>query len=117
MDSSSHQNQNNQSSSGLLRFPSAPSSLLANFTDTSRFMNSSAGGNNENEDKSGSEAAVKPNFSGLPPQYPRQSSAMDRPYDLLGMDQRCQGKPVTSSLMSQSNSPVTPQFWAWKFRV
>ncbi|KAK9005830.1 hypothetical protein V6N11_043250 [Hibiscus sabdariffa] len=125
MDSSTHQsyqNQNNQSSSGLLRFRSAPSSLLANFTDTvdcgvhkggfdiSRFMNSSGGGRSENEDKSGSEAAVNfagsaPTFSGLPPQYPRQSSAVDRPYDLLGMDQRSQGKPVTSSLTRQSSSP------------
>ncbi|KAK8609227.1 hypothetical protein V6N13_025533 [Hibiscus sabdariffa] len=123
MDSSTHQsyqNQNNQSNSGLLRFRSAPSSLLANFADTvdcgvskggfdiSKFMNSSGGGGNgEIEDKSGSEAAVSyasstQNFSGLPPQYPRQSS-----YELLGMEKQrqAQGKPLSCSLMRQSSSP------------
>ncbi|KAE8734403.1 bHLH130 protein [Hibiscus syriacus] len=125
MDSSTHQsyqNQNNQSNPGLLRFRSAPSSLLANFTDTddcgvnkggfdiSRFSNSSGGGNSVFEDKSGSEAAVSyasstPNFSGLPPQYPRQSTAMDSSYDLMGMDQHSRGKRVSSSLVRQSSSP------------
>ncbi|GMJ02324.1 FLOWERING BHLH 4, ABA-responsive kinase substrate 3 [Hibiscus trionum] len=125
MDSSTHQsyqNQTNQSNSGLLRFRSAPSSLFANFTDTvdcgvnkggfgmSKFMNPSGGGNGEIEDKSGSEAAVNyassaPSFSGLPPQYPRQSSAVDSAYDLLGMEKQSQGKPVTCSLMRQSSSP------------
>lgn len=107
MDSSSHQSyqnqQNNQPSSGLLRFRSAPSSLFENFTDTSldcgvvnkvdfdsdrlipMFMNSSGGGggsgggDSEIEDKSGTEAAVnyvnsQQSFSGLPPHYPKQSS-------------------------------------------
>ncbi|KAE8683593.1 bHLH130 protein [Hibiscus syriacus] len=126
MDSSNHQsyqNQNNQSNPELLRFRSAPSSLLSNFTDTvdcgvnkggfdiSRFMNSSGGGGNgEIEDKSGSESAVSyasstPSFSGLLPQYPRHSSAMDSSYDLLGMDQQSRGKPDTSSLVRQSSSP------------
>ncbi|XVE75675.1 hypothetical protein DITRI_Ditri12bG0111800 [Diplodiscus trichospermus] len=133
MDSSnqqSYQNQNNQPSSGLLRFRSAPSSLLANFTDNldcgvnkggfdserliSIFMNSS-GGDREIEGKSGTEAAVnyansQQGYSGLPPHYPRQSSAtsssaMDNSYDLLQMDHHNQGKPVTSSLMRQSSSP------------
>ena len=128
MDSSTHQsyqNQNNQPNSGLLRFRLAPSSLLANFTDSldcgvnkggfdsdrlvSIFMNSSDG-DSEIEDKSGTEAAVnyansQQGYSGLPPHYPRQSSAMDSSYELLGMDDRSQGKPVTSSLMRQSSSP------------
>ncbi|XVE96044.1 hypothetical protein REPUB_Repub02eG0187300 [Reevesia pubescens] len=133
MDSSTHQsyqNQNNQPNSGLLRFRSAPSSLLANFTDSldyginkggfdsdrliSRFMNSS-GGNIEIEDKSVTEAAVnfassqQQSYSGLPPHYPRQSSAttssaVDSSYELLGMDHHSQGKPNTSSLMRQSSS-------------
>ncbi|XVE61220.1 hypothetical protein DITRI_Ditri06bG0021800 [Diplodiscus trichospermus] len=133
MDSSIHQsyqNQNNQPNSGLLRFHSAPGSFLSNFTDAlnfgvnkrgfdsdrsmSRFMNSS-GGDSEIQDKSGTEAAVNYGnsqqvYSGLPPHYPRQSSAasssaMDRSYELLGMDCRSQGKPVASSLMRQSSSP------------
>ncbi|KAK6232255.1 hypothetical protein SCA6_002328 [Theobroma cacao] len=133
MDSSTHQsyqNQNNQPNSGLLRFRSAPSSLLANFTNNldcgvnkgsfesdrliSRFMNSS-GGNSEIEDKSGTEVGVnyansQQSYSGLPPHYPRQSSAasssaMDSSYELLGMDHHSQGKPITSSLMRQSSSP------------
>ncbi|EOY09423.1 Basic helix-loop-helix DNA-binding superfamily protein, putative isoform 1 [Theobroma cacao] len=133
MDSSTHQsyqNQNNQPNSGLLRFRSAPSSLLANFTNNldcgvnkgsfesdrliSRFMNSSSG-NSEIEDKSGTEVGVnyansQQSYSGLPPHYPRQSSAasssaMDSSYELLGMDHHSQGKPITSSLMRQSSSP------------
>lgn len=149
MDSSTHQsyqNQNNQPNSGLLRFRSAPSSLLSNFTNgldcggvnnkgggfdsdrlISRFMNSSGGGGDSvTEDKSGTAASAAAavnygnnnsqsqlGYSGLPPHYPRQSSAtssssaMDNSsYELLGrMDHRSQGKPVTSSLMRQSSSP------------
>ncbi|XWS43203.1 hypothetical protein CRYUN_Cryun16bG0082500 [Craigia yunnanensis] len=77
-------------------------------------MNSS-GGDSEIEVKSGTESAVnygnsRQGYSGLPPHYPRQScatssSAMDSSYELLGMDHRSQGKPVTSSLMRQSSSP------------
>ncbi|KHG02416.1 Transcription factor protein [Gossypium arboreum] len=120
MDSSTHQsyqNQNNQSNSGLLRFRSAPSSLLATIDCgvnkggfESRFINPSSGGDNETKDKSGSEAAVNyansaPTYSGLPPQYPRQSCPMDNSYELLGLNHHGQGKPVTSSLMRQSSSP------------
>ncbi|XWS56225.1 hypothetical protein CRYUN_Cryun09bG0067900 [Craigia yunnanensis] len=109
---------------------STPSSLLANFTDSlnfginkggfdsdrliSRFMNSSHG-DNEIEDKSGTEAAVnyvnsRQSYSGLPPHYPRQSSAtsssaMNSSYELLGMDHHSQGKPVSSSLTRQSSLP------------
>ncbi|XVF56051.1 hypothetical protein PTKIN_Ptkin06aG0086300 [Pterospermum kingtungense] len=135
MDSSTHQsypNQNNQPNLGLLHFRSAPSSLISKFTNgldcvdnklggfdsdrlISRFMNSS-GGNSEIEDKSGTEMGVnygnnsQQGYSGLPPHYPRQSSAtsssaMDSSYEFLGMDYRSQGKPVPSSLMRQSSSP------------
>ncbi|KAG4183701.1 hypothetical protein ERO13_A09G125500v2 [Gossypium hirsutum] len=122
MDSStppSCQNQNSQPNSELLRFLSAPNSLLATFSEsldtglskggphsdrlTYRFMNPS-------QDKSGTEATIdhansRRTFPGLPPHYPRQtSSAMDTSYLLLGMDPRC-GKPVTSSLLRQSSSP------------
>ncbi|MBA0767720.1 hypothetical protein Gotri_016580 [Gossypium trilobum] len=113
------QNQNSQPNLELLRFLSAPSSLLATFSESLdtglskggphsdrliyRFMNPS-------QDKSGTEATVdhansRQTFPGLPPHYPRQtSSAMDTSYLLLGMDPRC-GKPVTSSLLTQSSSP------------
>ncbi|XP_022742034.1 transcription factor bHLH130-like [Durio zibethinus] len=134
MDSSTHQSyhnqNNNQPNSGLLRFRSAPSSRIANFVDNldygvnkggfdsdrliSRFMNSSRG-DSEIEDKSGIEAAVnyansQQSYSGLPPHYPRQSSAtsssaMDNSYELLGMNHHSPGKPITSSLMRQSSSP------------
>ncbi|XP_022746921.1 transcription factor bHLH130-like [Durio zibethinus] len=131
-----YQNQNNQPNSGLLRFRSAPSSLLTNFTNftngldcmvnkggfdsgslISKFMNSSGGGDSKIEDKSESRTEGAVNYgnsrqgcSGLPPHYPRQSSAssssaMDSSYELLGMDHRSPGKPVTSSLMRQSSSP------------
>ncbi|EOX93711.1 Uncharacterized protein TCM_002633 [Theobroma cacao] len=45
--------------------------------------------------------------SRLPPHYPRQSSAtsssaMDSSYELLGMDHHSQGKPITSSLLSEA---------------
>ncbi|XVF75849.1 hypothetical protein PTKIN_Ptkin13bG0220000 [Pterospermum kingtungense] len=134
MDSSTHQSyqtQNDQPSSGLLRFRSAPSSLLANFTDTldcgvnkggfdsAIFMNANGGGgggDSEIEDKSGSAAAAaavnfmnsQQSYSGLPPHYPRQSSAstssaMDSSYEFLRMDHH--HKPVTSSLMRQNSSP------------
>lgn len=130
MDSSTHQGfeqQNQQPSSGLLRFRSAPSSLFSNFTGTldsgvnlnkasfeseiglSRFANS-CGGNGEIQDKSriaAADAAVpysQQSFPGLPPHYPRQSSvssssAMDGSYDFL------EGKSMSSNLLRQTSSP------------
>lgn len=118
MDSStppSCQNQNSQPNSELLRFLSAPSSFLANFSQSLDTGLSKGGPHSERflnprQDKSGTEATVdhansRQTFPGLPPHYPRQtSSAMDTSYLLLGMDPSC-GKPVTSSLLRQSNSP------------
>ncbi|GAV63922.1 HLH domain-containing protein/Ras domain-containing protein [Cephalotus follicularis] len=104
--------QNQQPNSGLLRFRSAPSSLLANFTDTiecdvnkgsfetekliSRFMNS---GDANCDLSSGSFAKLEVKSPvtamdtaavtyGLPPHYPRQGSAtssstVDSSYGLL----------------------------------
>ncbi|KAK1575062.1 hypothetical protein Q3G72_002273 [Acer saccharum] len=138
MDSSSAHNYNHQPGSGLLsRFHSAPSSLLANFTDSidsgvnkssydserliSRFMNSSGGGDSRNnnnnnssfqefEDKSSpvSYGNSQQSCSGLPPHYPRQSSAMESSFEFL-MDHHSNNTPlktVQSNLVRQSSSPA-----------
>ncbi|GKV34626.1 hypothetical protein SLEP1_g42987 [Rubroshorea leprosula] len=138
MDSTTHQNfelQNQQPSSGLLRFRSAPSSFLSNFSGSldsgvnkvsldserliSRFANSSGGGG-DIHDKSRVTAAEavavtyansQQSYSGLPPHYPRHgsvtsfSSAMDGRYEFLAAGQQTQGKSVSSSLMRQTSSP------------
>ncbi|XP_031280209.1 transcription factor bHLH130-like [Pistacia vera] len=123
MDSSIH-NFQNQSDSALLRFHSAPSSLLVNFTDTidksnfeserliSRFINSGGDtGNNSNfqefEDKSSVHCGnnSQQNCPGLPPHYPRQSSAMDTSFEFL-MDHNTPVKTVNSNLVRQSSSPA-----------
>lgn len=124
MDSSSNQHydhQNNQPSSGLLRFRSAPSSLLSNFADN-RVDHGSILHCQEFEDKSTArvkeEAASYVNlsrsYSGLPPHYPRQSSAtsssaMDSSYGLIGsmaMSHHEHVKRVDSSLAGQNSSPA-----------
>jgi hypothetical protein len=123
MDSSSNNNyhQQNQPSSGLLRFRSAPSSLLASFND-SGVDNDSVLNYQEFEDKSAArvreEAVNYSNFprsySGLPPHYPRQgsatnSSAMDSSYGLIGsisMGHHEQLKRVDPSLARQNSSPA-----------
>ncbi|KAG6743819.1 hypothetical protein POTOM_052522 [Populus tomentosa] len=123
MDSSSNNNyhQQNQPSSGLLRFRSAPSSLLASFND-SGVDNDSVLNYQEFEDKSAArvreEAVNYSNFprsySGLPPHYPRRSSAtnssaMDSSYGLIGsisMGHHEQLKRVDSSLARQNSSPA-----------
>ncbi|GLT96133.1 hypothetical protein SLE2022_137780 [Rubroshorea leprosula] len=138
MDSTTHQNfelQNQQPSSGLLRFRSAPSSFLSNFSGSldsgvnkvsldserliSRFANSSGGGG-DIHDKSRVTAAEavavtyansQQSYSGLPPHYPRHgsvtsfSSAMDGRYEFLAAGHQTQGKSVSSSLMRQTSSP------------
>lgn len=133
------QHQNQQPNSGLLRFRSAPSSLLSNFTEggviasgankgnftegseserlISRFLN--YGGSADTA--SLTEAAVnrvssQQGFSGgLPPHYPRYStaatttSAMDDSYGLVGsmpMDHHVQAKAVNSNIVRQSSSPA-----------
>ncbi|KAJ9184728.1 hypothetical protein P3X46_004427 [Hevea brasiliensis] len=124
MDSSSnhsYHNQNSQSCSGLLRFRSAPSSLLANFNDN--------GGSNDSvmsfqvfEDRSAVRVREPPlnyanspqNYTGLPPHYPRQSSAttssaMDSCYGLIGsmaMGNHEQAKRFDSNLARQNSSPA-----------
>ncbi|KDP37364.1 hypothetical protein JCGZ_06818 [Jatropha curcas] len=124
MDSSndnSFHHQNNQTCSGLLRFRSAPSSLLANFNDDG-VGNDPVLSFQEFEDKSAirvREAALNytnspQSYSGLPPHYPRQSSAtsssaMDSSYGLIGsmaMGHHEQAKRVDSSLARQNSSPA-----------
>lgn len=125
MDSSSnhnYQHQNNQPSSGLLRFRSAPSSLLANFADNG-VDNDGVLNFQEFEDKPAvaraREAAVNYTnlpqiYSGLPPHYPRQSSttsssAMDSSYGLIGsmaMDRQEQAKRIDSNLARQISFPA-----------
>ncbi|KAF3583133.1 hypothetical protein DY000_02035843 [Brassica cretica] len=110
------------SGSGLLRFRSAPSSVLAAFVaddddksglDSDRLLSS------EFEAKSSvtsvSYAATLPppqqlpepsTFLGLPPHYPRQSKGM---MNTIGLDQFLNDhhtKPVESNLLRQSSSPA-----------
>ncbi|CAH8385385.1 unnamed protein product [Eruca vesicaria subsp. sativa] len=128
MDSNTHNhlydpNHIPSSGSGLLRFRSAPSSVLAAFVDDnksglesnrllSRFASSN--GPNEFEDKSSvSYAATLPppqpepsSFLGLPPHYPRQSKGM---MNTIGLDEFLNNhhtKPVESNLLRQSSSPA-----------
>ncbi|KAF2289442.1 hypothetical protein GH714_036211 [Hevea brasiliensis] len=117
----SYHQQNNQSCSGLLRFRSAPSSLLANFNDNG-VTNDSDLSFQELEDKSAVRVrearlnyANSPQcYSGLPPHYPRQSSAttstaMDSSYGLIGsmtMGHHEQAKMVDSNLARQNSSPA-----------
>ena len=117
MDSSSSHN----SSSGSLRFRSAPSSLLANFTDNG-VDNDSVLNFQEFEDKSTArvrEEAVKysslpRSYPGLPPHYPRQSSAtsssaMDSSYGFIGsisMGHHEQVEKVDSNPARQNSSPA-----------
>ncbi|KAJ4829571.1 hypothetical protein Tsubulata_031622 [Turnera subulata] len=97
MDSSgNHNNYDQQPSSGLLRFRSAPSSVLANFhelEDNKPAVRVREGGVNYTNTSS-------QGYSGLPPHYPRHSSvasssAMDSSYGLIG-----------SSLARQNSSPA-----------
>jgi hypothetical protein len=140
MDSESqhdYQHQNQQPNSGLLRFRSAPSSLFSNFTEgvasgankgnftegpeserlISRFLN--YGGSADTT--SPTEAAVNRVSSqqgysvGLPPHYPRYStanttsSAMDGSYGLVGSmatEHHVPVKAVNSNIVRQSSSPA-----------
>lgn len=122
---SSFEHQNQQPNSGLLRFRSAPSSFLSNFTESldsgvnlkkasfeserglSRFANSSGGNGDKSRIAAEAVAGVpysQQSFPGLPPHYPRQSSvssssAMDGSYDFL------EGKSMTSNLLRQTSLP------------
>ncbi|KAI3471389.1 hypothetical protein Pfo_029647 [Paulownia fortunei] len=118
----------NQNNSGLLRYRSAPTSLLANFTNgaekserlTSRFCSDEANSMHvmENDDNSSNKGGVN-RFaamnSQLPPQYPRQSGAQlgslavdgggYRVVSSIGLDHHGQGK-MGSSLLRQNSSPA-----------
>ncbi|CAN6844680.1 unnamed protein product [Brassica oleracea var. botrytis] len=118
------------SGSGLLRFRSAPSSVLTTFVaddddesglDSDRLLSrfASSNGPSEFEAKSSvtsvSYAATLPpppqlpepsGFLGLPPHYPRQSKGM---MNTIGLDQFLNDhhtKPVESNLLRQSSSPA-----------
>ncbi|XP_011020282.1 PREDICTED: transcription factor bHLH130-like [Populus euphratica] len=117
MDSSSSHN----SSSGSLRFRSAPSSLLANFTDNG-VDNDSVLNFQQFEDKSAARvreeavnySSLPRSYPGLPPHYPRQSSAtsssaMDSSYGLIGsisMGRHEQVEKVDSNPARQNSSPA-----------
>ncbi|CAN7138179.1 transcription factor bHLH130 [Brassica rapa] len=117
------------SGSGLLRFRSAPSSVLAAFVaddnksglDSDRLISRFARSNGPSEFEakspvtSVSYAATLPppqqqpepsSFLGLPPHYPRQSKRM---MNTIGLDQFLNDhhtKPVESNLLRQSSSPA-----------
>lgn len=117
MDSSSSHN----SSSGSLRFRSAPSSLLANFTDNG-VDNDSVLNFQEFEDKSAARvreeavnySSLPRSYPGLPPHYPRQSSAtsssaMDSSYGFIGsisMGHHERVEKVHSNPARQNSSPA-----------
>ncbi|OAY40551.1 transcription factor bHLH130 isoform X2 [Manihot esculenta] len=124
MDSSSnhsYHHQSNQPSSGLLRFRSAPSSLLANFNDNG-VSDDSVLSFQEFEDRSAVRVRESPlsyanspqSYSCLPPHYPRQSSAttssaMDSSYGLMGsmaMGHHEQAKRLDSNLARLNSSPA-----------
>ncbi|CAK9172538.1 unnamed protein product [Ilex paraguariensis] len=127
------QYQNNQSNSGLLRFRSAPSSLLESFTDgivksgkssqeaqglTSRFSSSTGNGNlgsQSFQDFEDDKSLVNGYSlsSQLPPQCPRQVTStqvngMEGAYRVvssMGMDNQGQGK-MGSNLVRKNSSPA-----------
>ncbi|XP_057783598.1 transcription factor bHLH130-like isoform X1 [Salvia miltiorrhiza] len=101
-----------QNSSGLLRFRSAPTSLLENFTDKgaklgfSRFCSDEMDGvnaaaeNDDVDDGKGSGNRFGGANSQLPPQYPRQSGAQLGYRGLTSIARENQG------LMRQNSSPA-----------
>lgn len=120
MDSNSH-----QSNSGLLRFRSAPSSLLSNLIPSSsdRFVNNdNISSFEENKVFSKDFSGMNSGYgggggSGLPPHYPpprygsaaTSSSAMDGSFGLvgsLGIDQEAPNKSFGSHLLRQGSSPA-----------
>lgn len=129
MDSHIHHHQSyqqqNQPSSGLLRFRSAPSSLLSNLTPSfvSEDFGSSSfreleGNNNKgcSKDLSSMNSHKGVYGGGLPPHYPRHgsssstsSSAMEGSYGMvssMGLDHEAPHKGFGSSLLRQSSSPA-----------
>ncbi|KAJ8752196.1 hypothetical protein K2173_003804 [Erythroxylum novogranatense] len=124
MDSSishNYHHRNEQPSSGLLRFRSAPGLLFSNFVDNGS-INDPISSFNELEDKFAAgvrEAAghfvnSQQSYSPLPPHYPRQnssicSSAMDTSHGFFGtmeLHQHEQVKKIDSTLARQNSSPA-----------
>lgn len=136
MDSNTHQSyllkQQNQPISGLLRFRSAPTSLLSNkdsnsssssnhFWECSDNINSGSSSfqefeENNNNNKTCSKELSEMNSSGygggLPPHYPRHgsgvtsSSAMNGSFG-LGMEHETTHKSFPSNLLRQGSSPAS----------
>ncbi|XP_047172683.1 transcription factor bHLH130-like [Vigna umbellata] len=134
MDSHTHHHQDyqlhlhqNQPSSGLLRFRSAPSSLFSNLTPFVSYGADTAASSSFRElEESSNQKCCSKDFSsmnshkgyggGLPPHYPRHgsssatsSSSMEGPYGLvgsMGMDHEAPNKGFGSSLLRQSSSPA-----------
>lgn len=116
-------NNSSQNSSGLLRFRSAPTSLLENLTEKSsklgfsRFGCGETNGMNvaehedEDEDDDGCNEGSGNRFGAmntqLPPQYPRQSGAQMgyRVVSSIGRENEGQSR-IGSNLMRQNSSPA-----------
>lgn len=115
-------NNSSQNSSGLLRFRSAPTSLVENLTEKrsklgfSRFVCDETNGMNvaENEDdvdddgcNEGSGNRFGAMNTQLPPQYPRQSGAQMgyRVVSSIGRENEGQSR-IGSNLMRQNSSPA-----------
>lgn len=114
-------NNSSQNSSGLLRFRSAPTSLLSNFTEKSmklgfsRFCSDETNGVNvaETDDDNGcNEKGFGNRFgamnSQLPPQYPRQSGGQFeyRVVSSIGRENQEQSRINGSNLVRQNSSPA-----------
>ncbi|CAH8390199.1 unnamed protein product [Eruca vesicaria subsp. sativa] len=121
MDSNTHNhlydpNHISSSGSGLLRFRSAPSSVLAAFVDDKNGFDSvKSPASLMNTSVSYAATTLPPpsqpepsSFLGLPPHYPRQSKGLINTIGLdqyLGMNNH-HTRPVESSLLRQSSSPA-----------
>ncbi|CAJ1967490.1 unnamed protein product [Sphenostylis stenocarpa] len=132
MDSHAHHHQGyqlhhqNQPSSGLLRFRSAPSSLLSNLTPFVSYGGDTVASSSFKELEENNNKGCSKDLScmnshkgyggGLPPHYPRHgsssatsSSAMEGSYglvDSMGMNHEAPNKGFGSGLHRQSSSPA-----------
>ncbi|KAK8531901.1 hypothetical protein V6N13_131259 [Hibiscus sabdariffa] len=97
MDSTTHQN--HQHNSGLLRFRSAPSSLLSNPNDSHEYdCGVNYGGFFDSERFKSIVKEPGINYGNSQPSY------VDSSFELLGMDHHSEGKPVGSSITRQIGS-------------
>lgn len=110
-------NNSSQNSSGLLRFRSAPTSLLTNFTFGgekgenlgSRFCSDEVNSMHvvsENDDCKGSVNRFTAMDSQLPPQYPRQSGGQLGYRVVSSLDEQGQQGKFGSSPLRQNSSPA-----------